>query len=109
MSESGWSYALVNLAASGTLVSGVAGKKIRVLNAILDANNGESTWKFESSTGPTRLVGNLYFSDAGDAPGALVLPYSPVGWFETAEGDDLLLTMVSGVAGIGGSIVYELV
>jgi hypothetical protein len=113
MVETGWLYALINVAASGTLVSGTSGAKIRVLACVLDANNGNATAYFTSSTGPTRLCGNLFLSsgaaDYSTATGQLVMPYSPVGWFETAAGDDLDIVLEDGSAGVGGLLVYELV
>ena len=113
MSESGWQYAVINAPSSVTLVSGTAGKKIRVLSALIVSNNGYAEWKFQSSTGPTDLVGNLFLSSGlGSgltATGALVLPHNPTGWFETAAGDDLLLDQNGGSAGAGGCLVYELV
>lgn len=114
MVETGWLYAVVNLASSGTLVSGTSGKKIRVLSVVLDANNGSVTTYFTSSTGPTRLAGNMFLSSGPDtgasATGQLTLPYSPIGWCETAVGDDLNLVLESDEGtGVGGLLVYELV
>lgn len=115
MSESGWNYLVINQAASTTpLIAGVTGKKIRVLSFVLDSNDGHATWKFETSTGPTRLTGNLFVSSgtsgSSSATGAMVFPYSPVGWFETGVGDDLnLIQLVADTAGVGGCLVYELV
>ena len=114
MSESGWQFKVVNVGASATpLIAGTSGKKIRVLSALLDVNDGMATWKFQSSTGPADLTGNLFLSSGPDpdstATGALVLPHSPTGWFETLAGDDLNLVLLAGTAGIGGCLVYELV
>lgn len=114
MSESGWQYKVIDLSASATpLITGTAGKKIRVLSLFMDANNGSSTWRFETSTGPTELTGNLFLSSgasgASTATGAVVLPHNPTGWFETLAGDDLRLILSSGSAGLGGALVYELV
>ena len=106
MSESGWNYLAVDLSASAApLVSGVAGKKIRVLQAVLVTNDGIQIWRFASSTGPSGITGNIYTTEG--VP--IVLPHSPTGWFETAAGDDLDLTTTSSPAGIAGAIVYELV
>jgi hypothetical protein len=114
MSETGWNYAVISEAASATpFIAGTAGKKIRVLAMAIDANNGTATWKFQTSTGPTNLTGNLFLSsgtsDEATATGAMVFPYSPIGWFETQAGDDLDLILVSGDVGITGCLVYELV
>lgn len=113
MSKSGWEFAVINLASSAIpLVPGVTGKKIRVLAALVDANNGDSTWYFQSSTGSVRLTGNLFVSSgpagSSSATGQFVLPHAPTGWFETAAGDDLELILAGGSAGIGGCLVYEL-
>jgi hypothetical protein len=108
VTESGWQYLSLNLGASAApLIAGTSGKKIRVVQALLVVNGGTATWKFQSSTGPVDLTGNLFFS-AADAIGGLVLPHSPTGWFETAAGDDLNLNLISGVSGLCGCLVYEL-
>lgn len=105
-------FTILDFSSSGTVVSGVAGYKIRVLSATMDANNGSVTTYFTSSTGPTQLIGNLFLSSGtpgeATATGDITLPYSPIGWFETAEGDNLDIVL-EGEAGVGGCIVYELV
>lgn len=109
------SHQVVNASGSiAPLIKGVSGKKIRVLSAFLVENNSTGTWEFESSTGPTRLTGNLFISSgpigAPTATGALVLPHNPEGWFQTLESDDLNLTNVGGGGvGLGGVITYDLV
>jgi hypothetical protein len=106
MSETGWSYQVVELSASASpLVAGTSGKKIRVLSAVLVAGNSGSIWRFATSTGPSGLTGNLPLIDG--VP--VVLPHSPTGWFETEPGDDLDLLTSSTPADVHGAIVYELV
>ena len=112
MSETGWKFLALNAGASVTpLVAGVAGKKIRVLAMLADANNGSATWKFQTSTGPVDLTGNLFVSSgpsgSATATGSFVLPHSPTGWFETLVGDDLNLVLLAGSAGLCGCLVYE--
>lgn len=111
----------INLPSTGTIVTGVSGKKTRVLALFAAVNDGVSTWKFQSNpqtatgtdeefTGAQDLTGNVYLASSATTTGLFVLPYNPAGWFECRESDDLLGFQVgSSGAGIGGSIVCELV
>lgn len=111
----------INLPTTGTVVTGVSGKKIRVLALFAAVNNGVSTWKFQSNpqtaTGPDEefqgaqdLTGNVYLASSATDTGLFVLPYNPNGWFECRESDDLLGFQVGSTgAGIGGSIICDLV
>lgn len=111
----------INLPTTGTIVTGVSGKKIRVLSLFVAVNNGSSTWKFQSNpqtaTGPDEefsgaqdLTGNVYLASGGSESGLFVLPYNPAGWFECRESDDLLGFQVAATgAGVGGAIVCEMV
>jgi hypothetical protein len=117
MSESGYTHVVISQGSSAVVVSGVTGKKIRVINCILDVNNGSDTFKWQSKNGATftDITGNLWLSSGPDpgstATGALVLPDSEVGWFETNAGEDLYLLFNGGGngAGCGGSLTYELI
>lgn len=96
-------YAPISRASSGTLVTGVATRKIVVLSVSLVASLGVNA-KFQSSTGPIDLAGFYYCA----ANGGIVLPFNSGGWFETAPGDSLLLDL-SGAIPVGGSLSYILV
>jgi hypothetical protein len=93
-------YAVINLTASGSnqIVAAVSGKKIRALayNFMADA---ATVARFKSAatdkTGPKFPAAN----------GGIVAPFNPVGWFETAT-DEALVLHTSADAGVGGELVY---
>ncbi len=95
-------FAAISASSSGnnTAVAAVDGKKIRVLALQLTAN-GSVNAKWQSGAGGTDLTGLAYLV----ANGGLVLPFNPVGWFETASGALLNLNL-SGAVAVGGSLVY---
>lgn len=81
------------VAASDTdeeLVAAVGGKKIRVLSLVSQCGATATDVTFESST-TTRI----HKIPAG-ANGGQVLPFNPVGWFETATGASLTCTTGTG-------------
>lgn len=96
-------YADINLSTSGTLVTGVSGKKIVVLSVSLVAESAVNA-TFQTSTGSTDIGGPYYCA----ANGGIVLPFNAGGWFQTNVGDSLLLNL-SGSVSVGGSISYVLV
>lgn len=95
-------FAPINATASGVnaIVGPFAGKKIRVLawNVIAAA---AVNVKWQTSTGPADLTGLYEFS----ANGGIVVPFCPVGLFETGVGDTLDLNL-SIATNVGGSLVY---
>lgn len=95
-------FVIIDCATSGdnTILAAVNPKKIRVLacNFIVAA---DVTVRFESGAGGTALTGQ-YQIKAGSG---LVLPYNPVGWFETAS-NTLLNLELSGAVSVDGSITY---
>ena len=95
-------FAVIDAATSGdnTLVSAVASKKIRVLAVFLIAA-GTVTARFESGASGTALTGQMNLI----ANTGFVLPFSPVGWFETAV-NTLLNLELSGAVSVDGSLVY---
>lgn len=99
----GAKYAKISASASGnnTLVAAVTDKKIRVLqyNFVVA---GAVNVKFQSAAGGTDISGLKTFAAAGGGMGA---GYSPVGWFETAAGALLNLSL-SGAVLVGGELVY---
>lgn len=96
-------FAVINHASSGdnTLVAAVTGKKIRVL-ALYFRNAGAVDVRFESGAGGTALSGVIE-TEAADPP--FVLPFNPVGWFETAI-STLLNLELGGAVSVDGGLVY---
>lgn len=97
-------YAVVDAATSGdnTIVAARAGQRIRVLAAFLIMTGTAVTIRFESDAGGQALTGQMTPSQGG----GFVLPYSPVGWFETAVGGALNLEL-GGAQSVDGCLVYE--
>lgn len=95
-------FAVIDNATSGdnTIVSAVASKKIRVLSLFLVAA-GAVNVRFESGAGGTALTGQMNLA----ANGGFVLPFNPVGWFETAS-NTLLNLELSGAVSVDGSLTY---
>lgn len=95
-------FATIAASSSGnnTLIAAVTSKKIRVLAAAFMAN-GSVNAKFQSGAGGTDLTGLFYMvANTGG-----VLPYNPVGWFETGS-NTLLNLNLSGAVAVGGCITY---
>jgi len=95
-------FAIIDHATSGdnTLVAAVNPKKIRVLAAFFNVA-ADVTARFESGAGGTALTGQMQIK----AGSGFVLPYSPVGWFETAS-NTLLNLELSGAVSADGALVY---
>jgi hypothetical protein len=95
-------FAIIDFAGSGdnTLVSAVTSKKIRVLSLFAVAA-GTVNVRFESGAGGTALTGQMNLV----ANTGFVLPYNPLGWFETAAGT-LLNMELSAAVSVDGSLVY---
>lgn len=92
------------IAASGsgnnTIVPAVNPKKIRVLALSLSAN-GTVNAKFQDGAGGTDLTGLTYMV----VNSGIVLPFNPVGWFETSSNTLLNLNLSAAIA-VGGSLTY---
>jgi hypothetical protein len=95
-------FAAIAAASSGdnTLVAAVNPKKIRV-HALFLVGAAAVTVRFESGAGGTALTGQMQLA----ANGGFVLPFNPVGWFETAS-NTLLNLELSGAISVAGSLVY---
>lgn len=95
-------FAAIAASASGnnTLLAAVTSKKIRVL-ALYLVSNGTVNVKFQSGAGGTDLTGLAYLV----VNTGFVLPFNPVGWFETAS-NTLLNANLSAAIAVGGSLVY---
>jgi len=100
-------FVAINAASSGDntlLAAAGSSNKIRVLamNIVVGA---EVNVRVESGAGGTAMTGIYEFNGKGDG---LVLPFSPVGWFETAA-NTLLNLELSGAVSVDGSFVYVVV
>jgi len=96
-------FVAVDAATNGdnTLIAAVTGKKIRVLAAVLVMTGTAVTARFEDGTGGTALTGQMQQSQGN----SIVLPFNPVGWFETTAAT-LLNLELSGAQSVDGCIVY---
>lgn len=95
-------FAVIDAATSGdnTILAAVTSKKIRVLSVFVIAA-GAVNVRFESGTGGTALTGQMNLTTNS----GFVLPFNPVGWFETASGT-LLNLELSGAVSVDGSFTY---
>ena len=95
-------YAAVNATTNGdnTLLSAVAGKKLRVLSYTLVADAAVGC-AFEDGAGGTELAGQMAFA----ANGGVSVPFSPVGHFETTA-NTLLNLETDAAANVRGHIAY---
>jgi len=96
-------YTPIEVSASGTLVFGVAGRKIVVLSFYFVCSANTNV-KFQTSTGSIDISGPAYCI----ANGGCVNGFNAGGWFQTLVGDSLLINLSAGVP-IGGSLSYILV
>lgn len=90
-------YAFANVAASQTdsaVVAAVTSKKIRVLSACALAGGTATNLTFNTKpAGAGTAISPLF---ANGANGGEVLPFSPIGWFETSSGEGLSVTTGTG-------------
>ncbi len=87
-------YAVIAASSTdNTLVTGVTGKKIRVISYTLVVS-AAATARFESGTGGTALTGQM----ALPANGGIATGENPLGHFETAAGALLNLELSTGSA-----------
>ncbi len=102
MSVSATRLSSIAVAASGdnTIVAAVTGKKLRVLSLVL-VSTAKQTVAFESGAGGTALTGDMELA----ANAALVLPFNPEGWFETAA-SALLNLELPGTDAVAGCLSY---
>ena len=101
-------FAAIAAATSGanTLAAAVTGKKIRVLALCLVAGAAGNIY-FNSAVAGTVIFGGSSSSTKIQlaANGGFVLPFSPVGWFETVAGE-LLNMQASSTGPFSGGLVY---
>jgi len=95
-------FAVIDAATSGdnTLVAAVVGKKLRVLAAFIVAA-GSVNARFEDGAAGTALTGQMNLTTNS----GFVLPFNPVGWFETSA-NTLLNLELSDAISADGSLVY---
>ena len=96
-------HAAIDAASSGnnTLVAAVSGKKIRVLALFITMTGTLVTIRFEDGADGTALTGQM-----GPTAGqTIVLPFNPVGWFETSAAT-LLNLELGGAQSVDGVLVY---
>lgn len=99
-------YAFANIAASttdGNIVTAVASKKIRVLAVAAVAGATATTLTFNSKPAGAGAAKTCLFANA--ANGGEVLPFNPIGWFETVSGEGLTVTTGAGST-TGIQVVY---
>jgi len=95
-------YAVINAnGTNNTIVSAVAGRKIRVIAYNLMSELGNNV-RFQSGTGASNLLTGFHFIGTN---GGLVAGYNPVGWFETSGGNLLNLKCATAQS-VGGGITY---
>lgn len=95
-------FAKIDAATAGdnTIVAAVTGKKIRVLQLFL-VSAGTVIVRFESGAAGTALTGQMNLV----VNSGFTLPFSPVGWFESASGVLLNLELSAAVS-VDGAITY---
>ncbi len=95
-------YKIIDAALSGnnTLVAAVSGKKLRVLSVFLMAAAAVVV-RFEDGAGGTALSGQMNVA----VNGGFVMPFNPVGWFETSS-NVLLNLELDGAVSVDGCLVY---
>lgn len=91
-------------AGNNSLVSAVTGKKIRVLQIFVLAGAAGDIY-FTSGAGGTPIMGGSTNKIVLPDNGGFVLPFSPIGWFETAAGAALNMN-ASTTGPFGGVVVY---
>lgn len=99
-------FAFANIAASQTdaaLVAAVASKKIRVLALVMVTGGTATNVTFTSKPAGAGAAKSPLFANA--ANGGVVLPFNPVGWFETVVDEGLSVTTAAGST-TGIQVVY---
>lgn len=99
-------FAFANIAASQTdtaIVAAVAAKQIRVVSAVMVCDGTATNFTFNSKSGAAGTAISMLF--ANGANGGAVLPFNPVGWFQTVSGEGLSAT-TGGGSTTGVQVVY---
>lgn len=88
-----------------TLLSGVAGKKIRVLSMML-ISGGTVNLYFTSNAAGTVIFGGSTNKIALAANTGFVLPYNPHGWMEVTTDGHALVANLSAAIAVSGGMTY---
>lgn len=108
--RSGVEYATVTRTGAGSVevAAGVAGEKIVVLAAWGITTPGASgISSLQSETGPV-IICQFAIANLVTDTTPINMPYSPVGWCETADGDDLdLVVATAGVCILNVAFIRE--
>lgn len=91
----------VTLLASGTVIAGTAGKRIRVFAVFCSALLATQV-KFQSNA--TDISGTFSCADKG----GFILPAVELAWFVTAPGESLNLNMTVATT-VGIQVIYDIV
>jgi hypothetical protein len=106
--ETDWPFKFADIIVTGTgdttIVAATAASVVRVVSVWLVANIA-GTIVFQDGTTGDDLTGIINLP----ANGGFVLPYSPVGWFETQTVNTELNMAVTTCTSVDGGIVYQLV
>lgn len=92
-------FKVVNITASADLIALVSSKKLRVLAMFVVANL-DGTIALQSGAS-SALTGTMTVRQGG----GFVLPYNPLGWFETVAGEKLNAVLAT-ITQLSGSITY---
>jgi hypothetical protein len=100
-------FAAIAAASSGdnTLVSAVTSKKIRVLALLAIA--ADNVALYLKSSGGGVIFGGETNKISLAKHGGFVLPFNPVGWMQTDEGEGLVVNLGGAVAFAGGLVYVE--
>ncbi len=101
-------FANIAVASSGdnTIVSAVASNKIRVLACFMMAGADVDAYWVDGANGA--ICGDGTNGMDLTANSGFVLPFNPVGWFETASGQSLDLNL-GGAVRVAGCLTYILI
>lgn len=94
---------IVDTATNGDteVIAGVSSRRIRVLALFLTMTGTAVTIRFEDTRAGTALTGQMTPSQGQ----TIVLPFNPVGWFQTTAGNSLNLELGGGQS-VDGAITY---
>lgn len=91
-----------NVNGNNTVIAATPSASI-VVYGLEISTSGIVTATFQSNAGGTALAGPHYLN----AYQQLILPYSPVGWFQTSTSHLLNLNLVGSSPSVGGFILYQ--
>jgi len=89
---------------NNTVLSAVGGKRLRVLSMALVASTATGLHITDGPSGPGIYASSAFTSQFA-ANGGIVLPFNPLGWFQTTSGSAVVFN-ISATSSIGGSLTY---